>query len=273
MNIRRIIRKSLPGFIVAQVRSQRLRSKIKAFQPFVREGNFSGHALKVSIEDPLSAGWYGKDKLYDADLAFMRAYRLKPGARVFDIGAFQSVTAMMLAREVGETGAVVAVEANPHNVAVGLRNKALNDISQLTIIHCAVGEHSGEISFDQNLNGSVFSSASQTNHDTVSAKTIDDLMADTFVPDLIILDIEGYEVRALHSGATAALDAGCDWMIELHQPEKLANFGGSVEDVLCHFETRDYMLYAALEYSDFIPFKRQERFMDSRFFLFATKIA
>ena len=40
---------------------------------------------------------------------------------------------MMLAREVGSSGYVLAVEPNPHNAAVAQKNRELNGMSQIEI--------------------------------------------------------------------------------------------------------------------------------------------
>ena len=73
--------------------------------------NYGAGTLKVLLVDPLSEGWYDVDWAELPEIAALRNSLLRPGARVFDLGAHQGVVAMMLAREVGERGLIVAVEA------------------------------------------------------------------------------------------------------------------------------------------------------------------
>ena len=84
------------------------------------EHEYLGYPLKISIQDHVAAEWY--DNLYGPDsmseIAFLQQGRLKPGATVFDLGAHQGVFAMILARMVGETGKVIAVEGTRHNATV-----------------------------------------------------------------------------------------------------------------------------------------------------------
>ena len=54
------------------------------------------------------------------ELSFLAQHRLRPGATVFDCGAHQCVIAMVMAKFVGATGKVIAVEASPLNYETAL---------------------------------------------------------------------------------------------------------------------------------------------------------
>ena len=98
-------------------------------------------------------GWYDHDWAQLPEISTLRDTTLRPGARVFDIGAHQGVVAMMLAREVGPSGYVLAVEPNPHNAAVALKNRALNGMNQIEILEAAVSDRSGTVVFNHGLDG------------------------------------------------------------------------------------------------------------------------
>src|ERR1700733_7640050 len=88
--------------------------------------NYGGYEFEIELTDPMSEGWYDHDQPELPEIAFLKNHGLKPGAKVFDIGAHQCVVAMMLAKTVGPSGFVLAVEANPDNCKAGERNRTLN---------------------------------------------------------------------------------------------------------------------------------------------------
>ena len=60
----------------------------------------------------MGAGWYDHDWPELPEIALLKQHGLRPGARVFDIGAHQGVVALMLSKTVGPEGFVLAVEAS-----------------------------------------------------------------------------------------------------------------------------------------------------------------
>ena len=44
------------------------------------------------------------------------------------------------------------------------------------------------------------------------------------VPDVVFIDVEGFEHEAL-MGASETLRAGPDWFVEVHHPQELARYG------------------------------------------------
>lgn len=66
---------------------------------------------------------------------------------MFDIGAHQSVVALMLEGEVQPRGRVIAVEANAHNVLVSRRNRELNEADGLEIVEAAAADEVGSLEF------------------------------------------------------------------------------------------------------------------------------
>jgi len=60
---------------------------------------------------------------------------------------------MMLAREVGPSGRIVALEPNPHNLTVAKENCRLNGLSQRRLLQAAVFNQSGTLTFGEELNG------------------------------------------------------------------------------------------------------------------------
>jgi FkbM family methyltransferase len=200
----------------------------------VVEHRYGGVSLRVEIADPLAAGWYDHDWPLPPELELLRRGRLRPAARVFDVGAHQGVVGLMLGHSVGATGQVVLVEPNPHNAAMCERNATLNGMDWVTTHRAAVGDRDGTLLFNNGLNGQAAELSDYAGVCEVPAVTIDTLASRYGVPDVVFMDVEGFECRAL-AGATATLSNRPDWFVEVHVGCGLEAAGGSVEQVLAHF--------------------------------------
>jgi FkbM family methyltransferase len=215
-------------------RRRKIRRLVSAYPRRVVTHSYHGYELSLSVEDPLAEGWYDHDWPSLPELNLLAASRLKPGARVFDLGAHQGVVAMVLARLVGEEGVVVAVEAERHNHGVALRNLALNHVTNVTLIHAAVAADEGSLRFAEGLNGHVLCHGGLGSAG-VAAMTIDGLADRYGWPDVVFLDVEGYEVEALRGAVRCIAGGKTDFFVETHIGHGLEEAGGTVADVLGHF--------------------------------------
>ena len=235
----------------AQGRARTLRQRVRRarFKPRVVEHTYGGHRLKVEIHSGYG-GMYDEDwpKLAEVDL--LERHRLRPGARVFNLGANHGVIALILARIVGPEGRVVALEANPYDARAAARNAALNGASQLTCVGAAVAERSGRITFG--LGGEVDDGSGRMGSARVPAVSIDDLTAEHGPPDVVFMDVEGYELKAL-AGAERTLERRPDWFVEVHGEDHIGRYGGSVDEVVSNFTSRGYRCLAALDKLGHLP--------------------
>lgn len=236
MDIKDFFRALTPDFLWQFLRSFRIRRGIASFSRRIVEHAFCGNRLKVLIADGIGEGWYDHEweKLEEIDL--LRNGKLKPGAVVFDLGAHQGVVAMIMAKIVGPSGRVIAVEGMKHNCDVARENIRLNGIENVIMYHAAIAERDGQIRFFDGLNGSV---SREGVGNLVDAVTIDSLAEKFGCPDVVFVDIEGFEASAL-KGATTTLRTACDWFIEVHVGCGLEAYGGSVDQVLEQFDTRKF---------------------------------
>lgn len=231
--------------------------------------NYGGHSLKVVIADPLAQGWYDSDWKRLPEIDLLAKSRLKEGAKVFDLGAHQCVVAMMLAKEVGSTGKVIALEANLHNFETAQKNKTINGISSLEVLHLAIAEKKGVLHFNESLNGSVENGKKEWGQVEVNCVSIDDLVETYGPPDVMFLDIEGYECKVLAT-AQKAFAQPCDWFVEVHGKKAIEGFGGRVDSTLAPFLNGNYELFMASESNPtFEAFINEPRITDQRFFLIA----
>ena len=214
------------------------------------------------------------------EIRWLRDRRLKPGARVFDLGASAGVIAVMLADAVGPAGRVIALEAHPADAEMARRNAELNGLGQLECVHAAVARESGELVFARN--GSVDDGSRRWGSLRVPAYSIDELARRYGPPDVVYVDVEGYEHEAL-LGAPDTLAAGPDWFVEVHR--ELARYGASTDDVIGTFRRAGYELFAASDgpyvrtpeggiepkYPVFDIGEAPPQLLAGRFFLLATK--
>lgn len=192
----------------------RVARSIATYEPWNRTGIYGGHEMTIHIADPLSEGWYGQDSAPIPEIAMLLELgAIRPGACIFDLGAHQGVIALMLAREVGPDGHVLAVEAEEHNARVAERNARANEADNLTILHGAVAHADGTVQFAESLNGSI--SASAAGSVRVPAWTVDTLALAHRSPDVVFMDIEGYEGRALPAGLRT-IASGATFFVEVH---------------------------------------------------------
>ncbi len=206
---------------------------------------YGSNQLSVLLADPVAEGWYDHDWPDLPEVVFLRTSRLQRGATVFDLGAHQAVVALMLAVEVGSKGRVVAVEAEPHNVEIAHENVRLNRAANIEVLHAAVSDVAGIAQFAEGLNGHVDPTSRRVGHIRVPAVTIDQLAARYGDPDVIFLDVEGHEARAL-SGAEETLSrADADVFVEVHIGSGLEAVHDSWRDVTAPLEAVGYEFFLA----------------------------
>ena len=224
--------------------------------------------------DPLSAGWYDRDWPVLPEVRELSQSQLRPGARVFNLWAHHGVVALMLAREVGPTGQVIAVEPIAHNVHTATTNRDLNEAPHLTILQASVAATSGSIRMRDGLQGQALAGTTQTGGSFLAeAVTIDDLATRFGTPDVVFIDVEGAEHLAL-AGATAVLASGADVFVELHVGAGLEALGGSPDEVLAHFPTDRFRLLIRADDDDtFQAFTPDSPLLQDRCFLLALSRA
>lgn len=270
--LKRFARRFVPESIWTRLQGWRLRHTLATYPRRIVRHKYGNVELAVELADPLGEGWYDHDWGLLPELSILYEHGLKPGARVFDLGAHQGVVALMLAETVGPSGQVVAVEPNPHNARQCFRNRELNSKSWVEIVQAAVNVKDGKLLFNEGLNGQAASTGAYGGTVEVPAVTIDTLAARFGPPQVLFIDVEGHEVQAL-LGAARTLAELPDCFVEVHVGCGLEKAGGSVNDVLDCFPTSIYELWAYSEgdasMQPFHLFPSEQ--LQARFFLLAVK--
>ena len=240
--LKSLARYLLPEAPYRRYRQAKVSRLVARYERRVVQHDYCGVPLRVVLTDPLAEGWYDSDWLDEGEITLART-RLNKGDRVFDIGSHQGIVAMILADVVGPSGQVIAVEAEPHNVMIAAENFTLNGCHNVTLVAEAIDERSGDVLLAQELNAYI-APGNRWGKVRVRATTIDELAGQHGHPDLVLLDVEGYELKAL-KGAIGTLSAGCTLIIELHVGAGLERSGGSADEVLGILRTHGYTILRA----------------------------
>jgi FkbM family methyltransferase len=214
----------------------------KLYRTRIVNHSFGGHRFAIELPDRTAESWYDRDWEVLPELGLLT--RLKVGATVFNLGAHHGVVAMMLAKSVGPNGTIVAIEGSSRNAQAARRNFTLNAITNCTVIHAIAGGNPGRLPFDAFGNGRVVSVGNKAlGTEIVDCVSVDGLAAVYGRPDVLYMDVEGFECHVLR-GSQSTLASRPDLFIEVHRCAGLEDQGGSVEELVSMIPN-DYQLYVA----------------------------
>jgi FkbM family methyltransferase len=129
---------------------------------------------------------------------------LRPGMNVLDVGANVGTYALYMAKRVGPSGRVLAIEPSSTNLLYLRRNVGLNGFAQILVEGVAAGPEAGtaRIQLSQkNLGGNrvALNEEVLSHEESVPMMRLDDLVAKHSLNsvDFIKIDVEGYEHQVL----------------------------------------------------------------------------
>jgi FkbM family methyltransferase len=168
---------------------------------------------------------------------------IEPGDFIFDVGAHIGTFALPLARRIGPTGKVLAVEGLPTNFDLLSRNIVTLGLDDRISAVCATIGAPGiayRPEFTPQNTGATF--LVETNEAVKSpTKTLDSLAAESFFPRLIKLDIEGLELEALR-GASKILENLPILYIEINGAA-LFRYGHTVDELDAFLSNLGYRFF------------------------------
>jgi FkbM family methyltransferase len=266
------LRASLPAWAWSGLQHAKAKFSEWTFRHRIVRHDYGGHSMLVHLKDPIAREWYDCDWKRLPEIELLARSRLKSGAKVFDIGAHQFVVAMMLASEVGNTGLVVALEPNPFNVRMGRLNIQSNGFENIKQIQAMVSSTNGSGVMSFQLNGRPISSEPGPSGLVVPSITIDEIARRYGAPDVVFVDIEGYEFEALKA-ANELMTRNTDWCIELHGDAVLGTYGATNAAVVEQFLTRNFSVYIKREDIDFTRITSASMVPNSRCHMVAVRPA
>lgn len=243
MDLRTSAKKYLPVPVTDMLRGAKYKFETWSFPKHVVSHRYGPHQLKMNIHDRVAQEWYDKDWDLPPEFAFLTQHGLQPGARVFDLGAHQCLIAMLLAKQVAPHGEVIAVEASRHNAEVASRNVADNGVLNVHIVQGLISSSVGQERAVASFNSSrALANGHAAGTTLVDSLSIDELSRRAGSPDIVYMDIEGFEIEAL-KGARETIERHCTWLIELHGDATLARYGARNRDALAFFPAKHYTAY------------------------------
>jgi FkbM family methyltransferase len=279
MNLRAAAKLVLPQAVANQLRVAAYRRELRRFRPYQVRRTRAGYPFDLWISDPTAKSWYDSDapeirEEIPPEMSFLTQHRLRPGAVVFDCGAFQCLIAMILGKFVGATGKVVAVEASPHNCEAAIRNCQLNQFGNIEVINAAVSGTLDPVEFNCRANGQVDDGTGAWGKITVPSLSVDELTRRYGPPDVLFVDVEGFESKVLRGAIDTLSRYHPDCFFEMHVGCGLEKFGGSVKSIADSFIELGYRLWmSGGEHDSFVPFSAQSPLVGARFFLIAIAAA
>jgi FkbM family methyltransferase len=167
----------------------------------------------------------GSQMLVDPEMFFAQVYvqgeyephlvqylkgALRSGMVCVDAGANVGYFTVLMSRQIGPSGSVIAFEPTPRTFGVLEQNAKLNHLTNVTLEQCALSSHEGTLTFHVGPPGfEVYNSAGAITHPSASHQafaevqvgcvTLDHYLRQRGIPrvDLIKMDVEGAELSVL----------------------------------------------------------------------------
>lgn len=161
---------------------------------------------------------------------FLDALDLR-GKVVYDVGAYIGIYSMFFARKCGAPENVVCFEPNPETYSQLCDNLDLNGLGSLRRFNVAIGSEEGELALQVDpafparstldADGAVMRVRDAGRRCRVRVARLDDLTEEAALerPNLVKLDVEGFEHHALLGMQKLLADTRPDLFIELHGTE------------------------------------------------------
>lgn len=199
----------------------------------------------VRRADPQVGLSIARDGCYEPHLTRQLRALLEPGAVFVDVGANIGFFTLLAAARVGPAGRVHAFEAREDNLALLRRSLDENGFTNVDVHRCAVSDRPGDLAFF--ASGTWYSNGRIVGDDEagserlprVPALPLDQALADAPRVDVIKMDIEGAEARAL---------AGMRGLLRRHRPVLLTEFSPDLLRVSSGVEPAAYLTALAEEH-------------------------
>jgi FkbM family methyltransferase len=155
---------------------------------------------------------------------------VRADSRLVFVGAHLGALLIPIAQRSGARK-IIAFEPSPTNHRLLKINLALNGLETVVVHNAAVGDREGEVGFTQNSSNSGNSRVSTRGEVRVPVTTLDSaLSADTTEIDLLVMDVEGFEVYAIR-GSAQVLSRTRYFYVE-YAPEQLVEQGSSTAEFI-----------------------------------------
>jgi len=180
-----------------------------------------GRGMRMRLNLEQERGYYLG--IHELDVQSLIAEIVKPGMRVYNIGAHLGFFSLILAKLVSPEGRVISFEPNPEVRKRLLDNLSLNDVNgRVCVEGTALGDFDGTAEFSLALSDTQgrFKDLSHVQPDCViqvSCKCLDTYAEETkVIPDFILMDVEHAEGRVLRGMERTLKNHRPIVVVELH---------------------------------------------------------
>ena len=161
----------------------------------------------------------------------------KEGEVVIDIGAHIGLYTIISSKQVGNTGKVVAIEADPDNFELLKRNIALNNLTNVLPLNYAAFSTRTRIklyeqSASAKYNSVMLTRAAKTkNYVEVNADTLDSILKQNGINQVnwIKIDVEGAEYEVLKGSTEMLSSENVSLLVEIHNIEDPSHYHNIVD--------------------------------------------
>jgi len=157
--------------------------------------------------------WLG---IYERAVQVLLGRHLQPEAVFYDIGANVGFFSLLASRLVGSRGRVVAFEPLLRNISFLKSHLKLNRISNVIVLETALGDFDGTVRLDSGKGPST--AAVGDTGEVISLQTLDSVIGSGQIPppNVMKIDIEGYETQMLKGAETTIKAAKPDIILSAH---------------------------------------------------------
>ena len=204
----------------------------------------SGAKIRVASIDHLQLLIYYTGVFEPASISILKRC-IAPGDTVVDIGANIGFYTLESSTLVGPAGRVIAVEAFPEHAQAVRDNVALNGIRNVTLLEVAVGdrESKGVLTRRSGDNLGMFTLGNVEGTDACQVRidALDEILREQNVDrvDLIKMDIEGSEFRALQGAANIIESKRPTVLLEINE-QALHDCGTSSQELIALLGSSGY---------------------------------
>ncbi|MEQ8541429.1 MAG: FkbM family methyltransferase [Coleofasciculus sp. D1-CHI-01] len=212
----------------------------------LNDGSRFDYHLKTAIGGSLFCGGFENQ-----ETEFLQQ-TLKPGSIFFDIGANGGFYTVIAAKQVGLKGHVYAFEPGQSELELLRHNISINNLNNVTIVECAVGNTTGTAQLAISCDGAM-NSLAKTNHpwqcierwQSVKIISLDNFIQEYGIKkvDFIKIDVEGAE-KLVFEGANRILSSDQEIIVMFEAYELNVNsFGYSVQEFIENLINSGMYLY------------------------------
>jgi FkbM family methyltransferase len=160
---------------------------------------FEGISFKFCCKSKSDLNVFLNPYYHEYDVPLFASKVLEKGDVIIDVGAYGGLYTLIGGKTVGETGQVIAFEANPQNFMILQQNVHLNKLDNVLMISKAAGKERSRMRLCYNERRGAFTSAHKRPEKIIEAEVIpiDDVTKNIDTIKLLKIDTEGCDLEVL----------------------------------------------------------------------------